>query len=104
MEALKRYYVYEANDGSGSDYEEDDNGEWMKADEVIGHMQEMAADLAVAQLRIAELEAERHYLNWFRMAADFGPADYDVVVAMQAEYEKQTGKPVPEGWRYKDDE
>ena len=53
--------------------------------------------------RIAELEAENHYLNWFHATADFGPADYDVVVAMQAEYEKQTGKPVPDGWRYRDE-
>ena len=104
MEPLKRYNIYQVHDNPGWDCEEDDNGDWMKAEEVIAHMQLVAAELAVAQLRIAELEAERHYLNWFHMAADFGPADYDVVVAMQAEYEKQTGKPVPEGWRYKDDE
>lgn len=54
--------------------------------------------------RITELEAERHYLQWFHMAADFGPADYDVIVAMQEQYEKVSGKPVPEDWRYKDEE
>ena len=36
---------------------EDDNGTWCKADEVIAEQQEMAAELAVSQLRIAELEA-----------------------------------------------
>lgn len=48
--------------------------------------------------RIAELEAERHYLAWFHMTADFGPANTDVVMAMQSEYAKR--QPVPKEWAY----
>lgn len=58
---MKRYYVYETDNGSGLDCLEDDNGEWCKADEVIQEQQEMAAELAVAQIRIAELEAKNTF-------------------------------------------
>jgi len=48
--------------------------------------------------RIAELETERHYLRWFHGSADFGPAEADVIMAMQAEYAKD--RPVPITWIY----
>ena len=50
---MRRYNIY---DFYGPE-KEDDNGAWCKADEVIAEQQEMAAELAVSQLRIAELEA-----------------------------------------------
>lgn len=53
---MKRYHIYQVHDNPGWDYDEDDNGEWCKADEAIAGMESIAADLAVAQLRIAELE------------------------------------------------
>ena len=48
--------------------------------------------------RIAEMETERHYLRWFHANADFGPAEADVIMAMQAEYAKE--RPVPATWLY----
>jgi hypothetical protein len=45
---------------------------------------------------------ELEYLKWFRIKADFGPADGDVVHDMNERFEKETGHEVPKGWR--DDE
>lgn len=42
---------------------------------------------------------ELEYLTWFRQNADFGPADADVIAIMDEQFEKETGKRVPEGWR-----
>lgn len=39
------------------------------------------------------------YLEWFWENADFGPADDDVRYIMQEEYESETGKKVPKGYR-----
>jgi len=39
------------------------------------------------------------YLHWFRVEADFGPADGDVKAIMDEQYEAETGNPVPENWR-----
>ena len=50
---MRRYNIY---DFYGPE-KEDDNGAWCKADEAIAGMESIAAELAVAQLRIAELEA-----------------------------------------------
>jgi hypothetical protein len=48
-----------------------------------------------------KLEAtELEYLRWFAQNADFGPADGDVHYFMQQKFEKETGKSVPENWRY----
>ena len=58
---MRRYNIY---DFYGPE-KEDDNGAWCKADEAIAGMESIAAELAVAQLRIAELEnllsTEREY-------------------------------------------
>ena len=43
---------------------------------------------------------ELNYLRWFKVNADFGPADGDVHMMMEKDYEKETGKKVPEDWRY----
>ena len=43
--------------------------------------------------------AEFHYLEWFKINADFGPADSDVHMIMDENYTQETGKPVPEKWR-----
>jgi len=45
-----------------------------------------------------EEKAELEYLRWFCSNADFGPADSDVRQYMCESYEKETGKPVPDGW------
>jgi hypothetical protein len=45
-----------------------------------------------------EILDELDYLRWFHSNADFGPAHTDVVMAMQAEYEKIC--PVPATWFY----
>ncbi len=49
--------------------------------------------------RATELE----YLTWFRHAADFGPADGDVVDAMNEAFIEETGKNLPEGWNWRSD-
>lgn len=46
---------------------------------------------------VDDIEAELHYLRWFKEAADFGPADGDVHDIMDTQYTKETGKPVPKG-------
>jgi hypothetical protein len=95
MDELKRYDLYGTyntfHEIAGTREEEHPTGEWMKADDVI-------ALLAQRDARITELEAERHYLRWFHANADFGPAETDVIMAMQAEYAKD--RPVPATWIY----
>lgn len=49
-----------------------------------------------ASHRASELE----YLKWFRINADFGPADGDVTDSMNAQFMNETGKLLPEGWNY----
>lgn len=44
--------------------------------------------------RATELE----YLTWFRHNADFGPAESDVIDAMNQNFMDKTGKNLPEGW------
>ena len=41
---------------------------------------------------------ELEYLKWFRLNADFGPADGDVKDIMDQQFQKETGKRLPEGW------
>ena len=41
----------------------------------------------------------RHWLEWFFQNADFGPADTDVRMIMQEQYEKETGRLVPDDYR-----
>ena len=50
--------------------------------------------------RATELE----YLEWFRCNADFGPAHEDVIQILDEEFEEETGKLVPKGWRQADDD
>ena len=45
-----------------------------------------------------EEATELEYLKWFRINADFGPADGDVRYEMHRQFEKETGKKVPHGW------
>lgn len=42
------------------------------------------------------MQDEFEFFKWFYQEADFGPADYDVRLAMFDEYERKTGKKVPE--------
>ncbi len=42
---------------------------------------------------------ELEYLKWFVINTDFGPADEDVKYLMQQQFEKETGKKVPENWQ-----
>ena len=44
--------------------------------------------------RASELE----YLRWFRINADFGPADADVIHSMNERFKEETGKELPNGW------
>ncbi len=45
-----------------------------------------------------EEATELEYLRWFRINADFGPADGDVKYIMNQNFEEETGKRVPKGW------
>jgi hypothetical protein len=47
-----------------------------------------------ARQRATELE----YLTWFRVNADFGPADSDVKDHLNRAFMRETGKNLPEGW------
>jgi hypothetical protein len=49
--------------------------------------------------RATELE----YLTWFRHAADFGPAEGDVIDDMNQRFMQETGKNLPEGWNWAQD-
>lgn len=45
-----------------------------------------------------ERATELEWLKWFYSYADFGPADGDMRGWMRAQFEKKTGKAVPEGY------
>ena len=49
--------------------------------------------------RATELE----YLKWFRINADFGPAEGDVIDGMNEAFMEQTEKNLPKGWNYMSD-
>lgn len=46
----------------------------------------------------------QEYFRWFWINADFGPADLDVRIQLEKRYERETGKKVPKGLSYQDDE
>ena len=50
-----------------------------------------------------ERATELEYLKWFRINADFGPADGDVKAWMDERFMNETGKNLPEGWNYSSD-
>jgi hypothetical protein len=50
-----------------------------------------------------ERAGELEYLKWFRINADFGPADGDVKDYMDERFMDETGKNLPEGWNFKQD-
>jgi len=43
---------------------------------------------------------ELEYLKWFYQNMDFGPAHGDVMLALQAEFQQQTNKQLPDGYEY----
>jgi len=47
-----------------------------------------------------ERATELEYLKWFRIEADFGPADSGVKEIMNRRFMDETGKNLPEGWNY----
>jgi len=49
--------------------------------------------------KIKKEATELEYLKWFRSECDFGPAHGDVIYYMDKDFEKETGKLVPKGWR-----
>ena len=56
--------------------------------------------LATAQPSATPLgDPELEFLTWFYINADFGPADGDVRSYLREQYEDQTGKQVPPGYR-----
>jgi len=50
-----------------------------------------------------ERATEVEYLKWFRINADFGPADSDVKDNMDRYFMEETGKNLPEGWNIASD-
>ena len=50
-----------------------------------------------------ERATEIEYLRWFRINADFGPADGDVKDILDNEFMDETGKNIPDGWNYMSD-
>jgi len=50
-----------------------------------------------------ERATELEYLKWFRLNADFGPGEGDVINAMNDQFMRQTGKNLPEGWNVSSD-
>lgn len=50
-----------------------------------------------------ERATELEYLKWFRINADFGPADSDVKDLYDQAFMRETGKNLPEGWNLASD-
>ena len=50
-----------------------------------------------------ERASELEYLKWFRLNADFGPADSDVIQGLNERFMRDTGKNLPEGWNIASD-
>lgn len=50
-----------------------------------------------------ERATELEYLKWFRIHADFGPADGDVKEMLDQNFMTTTGKNLPEGWNVRQD-
>lgn len=48
--------------------------------------------------KITERASELEYLTWFRINADFGPAESEVIYYMDREFMRETGKLLPKGW------
>ena len=42
---------------------------------------------------------ELEYLKWFWENADFGPADDDVRMMLNEDFERETGRSLPTGYR-----
>ena len=51
--------------------------------------------------KVKEMSAELEYLHYFHSYVDLGPADADVHIFLEKDYEKETGKKVPKSisWR-----
>lgn len=45
---------------------------------------------------------ELEFLRWFAANADFGPSEGEVRMFMRKDYERETGKKVPDRWRGED--
>ena len=45
-----------------------------------------------------ERATELEYLLWFRLNADFGPAEGDVINWLNEKFKQETGKELPERW------
>lgn len=50
------------------------------------------------------MTAELEYLLWFYRNADFGPAHGGVMLHMNSQFTRETGKPVPAGYKYDEEE
>jgi hypothetical protein len=50
------------------------------------------------------IDPELHYLQWFKRAADFGPADSDIHEMLDERYELESGNKVPKQWRVEEDD
>lgn len=65
----------------------------MALQDPIGDMQKRAVDAWM------EAIAVRQWLEWFWREADFGPADGDVRQMLEDQYEKETGRTIPQNWK-----
>ena len=55
--------------------------------------------LATSKSDELKIKEEFEYLLWFFQTADFGPSDTDVRYMMEQQYEKETGKKIPEDYK-----
>jgi hypothetical protein len=62
-------------------------------------MQQHTINKAVQKVK--EMSAELEYLQYFHSYVDLGPADADIHIYLEKDYEKETGKKVPKSisWR-----
>ena len=49
---------------------------------------------------MSEHATELEWLKWFAINADFGSAHGDVMNLLQERFKRETGKEVPDGWKY----
>lgn len=47
---------------------------------------------------MSEKATEIEYLRWFRINADFGPAEDDIIDELNEAFKEETGKELPDGW------
>ena len=63
----------------------------------------LVCSVANGKIKMRERATQLEYLTWFRHNVDFGPAESDVIDAMNERFMDEIGKNLPEGWNFAQD-